>query len=66
MYIGAMFALVGAALFYGSLTILAYTALFLLVTHLFIILYEEPTLRRTFGQDYEAYCRDVRRWLPIP
>ena len=64
MYIGALFALIGAALFYGSLPILEYTGLFLLATHLFVILYEEPTLRRTFGEDYAAYCRTVRRWLP--
>jgi len=32
--------------------------------HLFVIFYEEPTLRRKFGADYEEYCRNVRRWLP--
>jgi hypothetical protein len=26
--------------------------------------YEEPTLRRKFGADYEQYCRNVRRWRP--
>ena len=31
---------------------------------LFIIFYEEPTLRRLFGEDYMAYCRGVRRWIP--
>jgi len=36
----------------------------LAVTHLFVLWYEEPTLRRTFGQEYEAYGRRVRRWLP--
>jgi protein-S-isoprenylcysteine O-methyltransferase Ste14 len=30
----------------------------------FIMLYEEPTLRRLFGADYETYCRHVGRWLP--
>jgi protein-S-isoprenylcysteine O-methyltransferase Ste14 len=29
-----------------------------------VLFYEEPTLRRTFGADYEAYCRQVGRWLP--
>jgi protein-S-isoprenylcysteine O-methyltransferase Ste14 len=28
------------------------------------VLYEEPTLRATFGEDYDRYCRGVRRWLP--
>lgn len=64
MYIGAVLALLGAALFYGSLSILIYTGVFLLATHLFVVLYEEPTLRRTFGADYEAYCRRVSRWSP--
>ena len=64
MYIGAGLVLVGAALFYRSLALLSYAAIFLLITHLFVILYEEPTLRRTFGTDYESYCQEVNRWLP--
>ena len=62
MYLGAGLALDGASLFYQSLPLLGYTAGFFLVTHLFVVLYEEPTLRRTFGTDYESYCRQVRRW----
>ncbi len=64
MYIGAGLALAGAALFYASLPILGYTVLFFLVAHLFVVWYEEPTLRRTFGGGYEAYCDGVRRWWP--
>jgi protein-S-isoprenylcysteine O-methyltransferase Ste14 len=64
MYIGAGLALVGAALFYQSWPLLIYAGAFLVVTHLFVIMYEEPTLRRTFGEDYEAYCARVGRWLP--
>jgi protein-S-isoprenylcysteine O-methyltransferase Ste14 len=64
MYIGAGLALAGAALFYESVPLLGYAALFFLATHVFVVLYEEPTLRRTFGQEYEAYCRQVGRWWP--
>lgn len=64
MYVGAGLALASAALFYESLPLLGYTVLFFLATHLFVVWYEEPTLRRTFGQEYEAYCRQVRRWWP--
>jgi len=64
MYLGAGLALAGAALFYESTAVLGYTGLFLMVTHLFVVWYEEPTLRRSFGEDYEAYCRRVRRWWP--
>jgi protein-S-isoprenylcysteine O-methyltransferase Ste14 len=64
MYIGAAAALTGAALYYESGPLFGYTALFLLATHLFVVWYEEPVLRRTFGQDYAMYCERVRRWWP--
>lgn len=31
---------------------------------LFVRFYEEPTLRKMFGAEYEEYCQNVRRWLP--
>jgi protein-S-isoprenylcysteine O-methyltransferase Ste14 len=65
MYIGAGMTLVGAALYYESLAIFLYTGLFFLITHLFVVFYEEPTLRRTFGHEYEAYCRRTKRWWPM-
>src|SRR5215472_5031514 len=64
MYIGAGMTLAGAALYYESPSLFIYTAVFFLITHLFVVLYEEPTLRRTFGDEYEAYCGRVRRWMP--
>lgn len=64
MYIGAGLALAGAALFYHSGLLLTYSAGFFLLMHSFVVWHEEPTLRRTFGQDYEAYCHQVRRWWP--
>ncbi len=65
IYLAAAVALSGAALYYESLTLLAYAGIFLLAAHLFVIWYEEPTLRRTFGQEYDTYCARVRRWLPV-
>ena len=64
MYLGAGVALGGAALYYRSLALAGYLLGFLAITHLFVIAYEEPTLRRLFGQEYEDYLRSVRRWLP--
>lgn len=64
MYLGAGLALSGAALFYQSVPLLGYAGLFLLATHMFVVWYEEPTLRRTFAGEYEAYCRRVGRWWP--
>lgn len=28
----------------------------------FVVLYEEPALRRAFGDEYETYSRQVGRW----
>jgi protein-S-isoprenylcysteine O-methyltransferase Ste14 len=64
MYIGAIVGLTGASIFYESLALLGFTAVFALTVHLFVMFYEEPTLRRLFGEDYIEYCRRVRRWLP--
>ncbi len=35
-----------------------------LAVHWFVVFYEEPTLRKKFGADYEQYCRNVYRWWP--
>jgi protein-S-isoprenylcysteine O-methyltransferase Ste14 len=64
MYLGAGLALAGAALFYESAALLAYDAAFLLLMHGFVVIHEEPSLSRTFGADYDAYRRAVRRWWP--
>jgi protein-S-isoprenylcysteine O-methyltransferase Ste14 len=64
MYVGAGLALAGAALFYRSMPLAAYAGAFLVVMHLFVMVYEEPTLRQTFEGDYDEYCRRVGRWWP--
>jgi protein-S-isoprenylcysteine O-methyltransferase Ste14 len=65
MYIGAAVALGGAAIVYHSTALLGYLALFLLITHLFVVWYEEPTLEGLFGDEYATYRSTVRRWLPV-
>ena len=62
MYLGAGLALTGAALFYQAAALLGYAALFMVATHLFVVGYEEPTLRGKFGAEYEEYLRRVGRW----
>jgi protein-S-isoprenylcysteine O-methyltransferase Ste14 len=64
MYVGVLFVIAGMAVLYDSLVIAGYGAAVWLGFHLFVRLYEEPHLRRTFGGQYDDYCRDVHRWLP--
>ena len=64
MYVGAGAALCGAAAFYESAALVAFAAGFLVVAHLFVVLYEEPTLEQTFGARYADYRNAVPRWMP--
>lgn len=63
-YLAAIALLVGQALYFGSTGVLGYALAMALVFHLFVVGYEEPTLRATFGQEYDAYCQRVGRWIP--
>jgi len=64
MYLGAGLALAGAASFYEAGALWVYAGAFLLLMHALVVFYEEPTLRQSFGEEYETYCRQVRRWWP--
>ncbi|MGH9601794.1 MAG: methyltransferase family protein [Terriglobales bacterium] len=64
MYVGVLMVVVGEGLFLQSFTVLRYAGIGWLGFHLFVLLYEEPTLRAKFGAEYEEYCRQVPRWLP--
>jgi len=64
MYFGSLLVLTGEALLLQSEVVLAYAAALGLVMHAFVVLYEEPTLRRKFGPPYETYCAAVPRWIP--
>ena len=64
MYIGGFLVLVGAGLAVRSTAMSGFGLVFLAVMHAFVVLYEEPSLHRRFGDDYARYRRSVRRWLP--
>jgi protein-S-isoprenylcysteine O-methyltransferase Ste14 len=64
MYVAVLTAIVGQALLLGRLCLLLYAAGAWLVVAAFVRWYEEPTLTRRFGADYEAYRRAVPAWWP--
>jgi protein-S-isoprenylcysteine O-methyltransferase Ste14 len=66
IYLSALLVVLGEALLFLSLSLLVYAACMAILFHLFIIGYEEPTLRRRFGDAYVDYGRRVRRWMPRP
>ena len=64
MYVAILAAIVGQALLLGQLALLLYAGATWLITAAFVRWYEEPTLTRRFGVDYEAYRRAVPAWWP--
>lgn len=64
MYVSVLSFLIGEGLLFASKGVLLYAACAWLATHFFVCLYEEPTLRRTYGAQYRLYCAHVHRWLP--
>ena len=64
MYIAVTTTIVGQALLLGQVVLLVYAVVAWAGMAAFVKLYEEPTLRRKFGEDYAAYCRAVRAWWP--
>jgi len=64
MYAGLLIAIVGQALVFRSLALLAYAVALWIVTASFVRWYEEPMLARKYGSEYETYRRNVPAWLP--
>lgn len=64
MYLAVDATIVGQALLLGRPVLLVYAALFAAIVAAFVRWYEEPTLIRTFGAEYEAYRRAVPAWWP--
>jgi protein-S-isoprenylcysteine O-methyltransferase Ste14 len=64
MYIGVALVIGGQAWLFHSGHIAIYMVCMLLTAHLFVIFYEEPTLHRQFGEEYDRYRASVPRWIP--
>jgi protein-S-isoprenylcysteine O-methyltransferase Ste14 len=64
MYLAVVGAIAGQALLLGQLELVVYGAAMWLVFVAFVHWYEEPTLRRQFGEEYDTYSQAVPAWLP--
>jgi protein-S-isoprenylcysteine O-methyltransferase Ste14 len=64
MYLAVSLILLGEALAIGSRGLFLYWAVFFILANGFVILYEEPNLRRRFGASYDRYLISVGRWIP--
>jgi protein-S-isoprenylcysteine O-methyltransferase Ste14 len=64
MYFGVLLALLGEAWLFKSGALLVYTVIAFTWQHLFVVFYEEPALKRKFGESYSDYLARTPRWFP--
>ncbi len=64
IYVAVVSLILGQALLLGDISVFVYALFAWLMTHPFVTTYEEPTLRKSFGIQYETFCAHVPRWIP--
>lgn len=63
IYIGYFMILLGEFLFFGQFLLLIYFFLAIIGINIYVILHEEPILKKRFGKNYEDYLKKIPRWL---
>jgi len=63
MYVGVLSIVIGESIFLESSRLLIYCSMIFILFQSFIFLYEEPHLRREFGDSYNDYCSRANRWV---
>jgi protein-S-isoprenylcysteine O-methyltransferase Ste14 len=64
MYLAVEALILGQAALFNAFDLIIYAAMIAVAFHLFVVLVEEPTLRRNFPGDYRRYSANVHRWVP--
>ena len=64
MYLAVVAMIVGQAFLFGDVRLLEYGALVWCAFHLFVLVYEEPTLAAAYPAEYPVFREHVRRWIP--
>ena len=64
MYVAVVGLILGQSLFFGDVRVCAYGLFCWIAMHIFVVVYEEPTLQKSFGAEYSAFRQHVPRWLP--
>jgi protein-S-isoprenylcysteine O-methyltransferase Ste14 len=64
MYVAVSLLVFGQGLLFGSVQVLKYGLAVVVGFHLFVLFYEESAMRGKFKNEYDVYCKNVRRWWP--
>ncbi len=64
MYVAVAAMIFGQAILFASLGVALYGVFIVAAFDIFVRLYDEPTLREAYGEEYDAYRAAVPRWIP--
>jgi protein-S-isoprenylcysteine O-methyltransferase Ste14 len=64
IYVAVVAVILGQGVLFADWRLLVYGASLWLFFHMAVVVFEEPTLRQSFGAEYESYCARVPRWIP--
>jgi len=66
IYLSVILISLGEALLFLSMPLFLYTLLLFLGLHLWVVLVEEPLLKKAYGSEFDVYRREVPRWVASP
>jgi protein-S-isoprenylcysteine O-methyltransferase Ste14 len=66
MYVAMTILLIGWSIVLPSQWLIVYLVGLWIAFHLRVVLYEEPRLLTLFGAEWQAYQKNVPRWIPRP
>ena len=64
IYVAVTALIFGQAVLFASWGVALYGVVIVAAFDTFVCRYEEPTLLRTYGEEYAAYCAATPRWIP--
>lgn len=65
MYVAVLIMLVGWAIGFRARTLWTYALMMVVVFYLRVVIFEEPWLSRTHGEEFARYKAKVPRWLVV-
>lgn len=63
-YIGGVLVIVGEGIFFESTVVFIYATFMWVMFHTYVVYYEEPSLKKIFGESYDEYLKITPRWIP--
>ena len=63
IYIGYFFIFLAEFFMFGHLLLLFYSVFIMLLIYIYIVYFEEPVLKKRFGNSYIEYTKKVPRWI---